>query len=101
MKDEASVEAAVEKTVARFGGIEIAVHAAGIGGETPGTDHASLENWQKVIDINQTGVWLCQRAVVRQMQKQEYCLPCISRLMFLSLEIIGWCLTSIGTAEGE
>ncbi|PLN86939.1 short chain dehydrogenase/ reductase [Aspergillus taichungensis] len=71
VRDEASVEAAVQKIVARFGGIEIAVHSAGISGKTPDSDENSLANWQKVIDTNQTGVWLCQRAVVRQMQKQE------------------------------
>ncbi|PKY00027.1 short chain dehydrogenase/ reductase [Aspergillus campestris IBT 28561] len=55
VKDEASVEAAVQRTVARFGGIDIAVHSAGIGGEAPNSDEASLANWQKVIDTNQTG----------------------------------------------
>lgn len=69
--DEASVDDAVRKTVERFGGIDVGINCAGISGTPTPTDQMTLAEWQKVIDINQTGVWLCQRALVRQMLKQE------------------------------
>ncbi|KAK9587626.1 hypothetical protein V6Z92_006554 [Aspergillus fumigatus] len=69
--DEASVEDAVRKTAEEFGQVDIGVNAAGIGGK-PGPSHEmELSEWQRVIDINQTGVWMCQRALIRQMLKQE------------------------------
>lgn len=69
--DEASVENAVRQTIERFDGIEIGINCAGISGTPTPTDKMTLAEWQKVIDVNQTGVWLCQRALIRQMLQQE------------------------------
>lgn len=69
--NEESVETAVQKTVALFGRIDIGINCAGISGNPTPTADMSLAEWQKVIDVNQTGVWLCQRALIRQMLKQE------------------------------
>lgn len=69
--NEASVENAVRETVKHFGGIDIGINCAGISGTPTPTDQMTLAEWQKVIDVNQTGVWLCQRAVIRQMLQQE------------------------------
>ena len=69
--DESSVNTAVQKTVERYGRIDIGVNCAGISGTPTSTHQMSLEEWRKVIDINQTGVWLCQRALIRQMLSQE------------------------------
>jgi NAD(P)-dependent dehydrogenase (short-subunit alcohol dehydrogenase family) len=66
-----SVNAAVERTAGRFGRIDIGINCAGISGTPTPTAQMSLAEWQKVIDVNQTGVWLCQRALIRQMLKQE------------------------------
>ncbi|KAF9891863.1 hypothetical protein FE257_003348 [Aspergillus nanangensis] len=71
MTKEASVAEAVQKTVDRFGRIDIAVNAAGIAPTPTFTHELELSEWQKVVDINQTGVWLCQRAQIRQMMLQE------------------------------
>jgi NAD(P)-dependent dehydrogenase (short-subunit alcohol dehydrogenase family) len=69
--NEESVESAVQKTVERFGRVDIGINCAGISGIPTPTAEMSLAEWQKVIDVNQTGVWLCQRALIRQMLKQE------------------------------
>ncbi|KAJ5742424.1 uncharacterized protein N7511_011443 [Penicillium nucicola] len=69
--NEASVDSAVHKTVERFGGIDIGVNCAGISGNPTPTDQMTLEEWNKVIAINQTGLWLCQRALIRQMLTQD------------------------------
>lgn len=69
--NEESVESAVQKTAERFGRVDIGINCAGISGIPTPTAEMSLVEWQKVIDVNQTGVWLCQRALIRQMLKQE------------------------------
>ena len=69
--DEASVQAAVHAVVERFGRIDIGINCAGISGYPTPTHEMSLVEWQKVVDVNQTGVWLCQRALIRQMLQQE------------------------------
>jgi NAD(P)-dependent dehydrogenase (short-subunit alcohol dehydrogenase family) len=70
--NEVAVEAAVRTTAEEFGGIHIGVNAAGIGGKWAASHDMELADWQRVIDINQTGLWICQRALIRQMLKQEY-----------------------------
>jgi NAD(P)-dependent dehydrogenase (short-subunit alcohol dehydrogenase family) len=67
---EAAVNAAVEKTVDKFGRMDIAVNNAGIGGEVR-TDLEEFEKWRKILSVNLDGVWLCQRAQIRQMLQQE------------------------------
>jgi NAD(P)-dependent dehydrogenase (short-subunit alcohol dehydrogenase family) len=69
---EADVERMIDQVVKRFGRLDIAVNNAGIGGPVIGSAETELNGWQRVIDINLTGVWLCQRAELRQMLKQEY-----------------------------
>ncbi len=59
--DPAQVEAAVAATVEAFGGLNIVVNNAGIGGEAALTGEYSLEGWQKVIDINLNGVFYGMR----------------------------------------
>lgn len=55
------VEAAVARAVAEFGGLNIVVNNAGIGGEADMTGDYSLEGWHKVIDINLHGVFYGMR----------------------------------------
>ena len=69
--DEASVAAAVQKTAEKYGRIDIGINSAGISGTPCPTDKLALAEWQRVIDVNQTGLWLCQRALIQQMLKQE------------------------------
>jgi len=42
----------------------------GIEGRTALTPDCSIENWNRVIAINLTGVWLCMKAEITQMLKQ-------------------------------
>ncbi|MBB1473205.1 SDR family oxidoreductase [Luteimonas sp. MC1782] len=55
---EATVAAALEA----FGGLDIAVNNAGIGGEAHDTAEMSPEGWRKVIDINLNGVFYAMHA---------------------------------------
>jgi NAD(P)-dependent dehydrogenase (short-subunit alcohol dehydrogenase family) len=56
---EASVEAMVRAAVAAYGGLDVAVNNAGVGGEASPVAEHSLEGWQRVLGINLTGVFLC------------------------------------------
>ncbi|MDI9470365.1 MAG: SDR family oxidoreductase, partial [Bacillota bacterium] len=67
--DEAAVDAAVARIVAAWGGLDIAFCNAGIALNEPAAE-MSLESWQKVIDINLTGVFITARAAGRQMLSQ-------------------------------
>jgi 3-oxoacyl-[acyl-carrier protein] reductase len=65
--DPASVDAMVQATVAEFGHIDILVNNAAILGENGHLLDVSYEVWQRVIGVNQTGVFLCSQAVGRVM----------------------------------
>ena len=67
VRDEAQVEAAVAKTLDHFGRIDVLINNAGNVVSTPETapfEKRSLADWQDVIDINLTGVFLCSKHVV-------------------------------------
>ena len=67
-----SVEAAVNETINNFGRIDILVNNAGIAGPNHKTWEYPNEDWQKVIDIDLTGVFYCCKYVVPQMIKNNY-----------------------------
>jgi len=70
--EAASVEAAVAATEATFGGIDILIANAGISGLNAPTWDYPIEEWQRVLAIDLTGVFLCCRAVVPGMIAQGY-----------------------------
>lgn len=57
----ADVEAAVAASVEAFGGLNIVVNNAGIGGEAALTGDYSIEGWHKVMDVNLHGVFYGMR----------------------------------------
>ena len=64
------VEALIAACVTNYGGLDYAVNNAGIEG-TPFTLAAEYEEeiWDKVIDINLKGVWLCMKYEISEMLK--------------------------------
>lgn len=64
------VEALVQKAVETYGSLDCAFNNAGIDGEVTSTTRCSEENWNRVIGINLTGVWLCMKYEIQQMRKQ-------------------------------
>ena len=63
------VDAMVEAALAAFGGLDIAVANAGIGGMHPFLDE-TLEHWSRVLAVNLTGVFLTGQAAARAMRSQ-------------------------------
>jgi 3-oxoacyl-[acyl-carrier protein] reductase len=70
--DAAAVTAATEATIGELGGIDILVNNAGIAGPSMKTWEYSLEDWQAVVDLDLTAVFLCCKAIVPQMITQNY-----------------------------
>lgn len=69
--DEKAVNDSVTQTVKEFGRLDYALNNAGIGGKITTTDQIEREEFERVLGINTKGVWLCQRAQLRQMLKQD------------------------------
>jgi NAD(P)-dependent dehydrogenase (short-subunit alcohol dehydrogenase family) len=70
VSDPASVEGMVAATVERFGALDWACNIAGVSNEQkPFIDH-TLAEWQRVIDVDLTGVFLCMQQELRQMVTQ-------------------------------
>lgn len=68
--DDDSVRSAVEQTIAVYGRIDAAFNAAGIDGEVGKfTADSSLDNWNRVIGVNLTGVFHCLRHQIAAMLK--------------------------------
>lgn len=61
----------VEKIVEDFGKIDILVNNAGIGPLIPFLE-TSEEMWNRIIDINLKGTFLCSQAVARHMKGRTY-----------------------------
>ncbi len=66
----AEVDALVQKTLEKFGRLDIAFNNAGIEGSWISIAEQSEETWDRTIDINLKGVWLCLKYEIKQMLKQ-------------------------------
>ncbi|MGG6313933.1 SDR family NAD(P)-dependent oxidoreductase [Paenibacillus macerans] len=59
----------VEKTVERYGQLDILFANAGVGSDGP-ADQLSFEDWKLTVDVNLSGVFLCNKYAVKQMLSQ-------------------------------
>lgn len=68
--DERSVETAVQSILRKFGHIDVLVNNAGISLIKPFLD-TSYEDWQRMIDVNLTGIFSVTKAVVPSMVSRK------------------------------
>ena len=70
--DEAQVVQARDAALAALGKVDVLVCSAGITGPNTTTWEYPLQAWQQVLDINLTGVFLCNKAIVPHMLANDY-----------------------------
>lgn len=68
--DPSSVERAAEETLSVLGQIDVLVNNAGVNGPTVPPWEYPLDAWQRVLDVDLTGVFLCCRAVIPHMRQR-------------------------------
>jgi NAD(P)-dependent dehydrogenase (short-subunit alcohol dehydrogenase family) len=66
----ASVDALLAAAVDRFGRVDLLFNNAGLGISAPISD-LQLQDWQRVVDTNLTGSFLCAQAAFRVMREQD------------------------------
>lgn len=81
--DEASVNEAITRAAAVTGRIDCAFNNAGITQSSTLTADLTIEEWDRVLRINVTGVWLCMRAEIKLMRGQGGSI--VNTASFLSL----------------
>ncbi|MEN6393605.1 MAG: SDR family oxidoreductase [Anaerolineaceae bacterium] len=64
------VENLIHKAVETYGRLDCASNNAGIEGQSAPTADCTEENWDRTININLKGAWLCMKYEIPQMLKQ-------------------------------
>lgn len=68
--DEASCTAAIDRVVARYGGLDVLVNCAGITHRARPEDH-TREIWERVLTVNLTGTFLMCRAALPALMRSD------------------------------
>jgi NAD(P)-dependent dehydrogenase (short-subunit alcohol dehydrogenase family) len=66
------VENLINTTVEKFGSLDVIVNNAGIGPNLLKTHESLLKDWDRVIAVNQTGVFYCMKVALQQFLKQGH-----------------------------
>ena len=70
--DSSSVRRAVERALAETGRVDVLVNNAGIAGAAAPLSEQTEDDWNRVIAVNMTGVFLCTRAILPHMRDRQY-----------------------------
>lgn len=69
VSSDTDVQKCVKEVIEKFGHIDYLVANAGIGGGPNKAHEVSIDEWNKVIGVNQTGIFLMNKYVIGEMLK--------------------------------
>lgn len=69
VSNEENVKNCIEEIIKKFDHIDYLVANAGIGGSASKPHEVSMDEWNKVISVNQTGIFLVNKYVINEMLK--------------------------------
>ncbi len=72
VSDEAQVQDALARTLQALGHVDVLVCSAGITGPNMTVADYPLDEWKKVLDVNLTGVFLCNKTLVPHLVANGY-----------------------------
>ena len=67
VSNEENVKNCIEEIIKKFDHIDYLVDNAGIGGSASKPHEVSMDEWNKVISVNQTGIFLLNKYVINEM----------------------------------
>ena len=67
VSNEENVKNCIEEIIKKFDHIDYLVANAGIGGSSSKPHEVSMDEWNKVISVNQTGIFLLNKYVINEM----------------------------------
>ena len=71
VKDDQSVDAAIARVAAEFGGIDVVVNCAGGYGRLATVEDTPLDEWDNTIALNLRSVYLMSRATIPHLKKSK------------------------------
>ena len=69
--DEASVQAAIDRTVQGFGALDVLVTSAGGYGRLANVEDMPLEEWDRTIALNLRGTFLCCKSAIPHLKRSR------------------------------
>jgi NAD(P)-dependent dehydrogenase (short-subunit alcohol dehydrogenase family) len=69
VSDEDQVRRVYAEVAAAFGPVNVLVNNAGISGANKPTDEVTVEEWDRVMDVNVKGVFLCTKHAIARMRQ--------------------------------
>lgn len=69
--EEPAVVRLFDRTIERFGRIDVLFNNAGVSSFAAPFDEIGLDTWRSVLDVNVTGMFLCAREAFRRMRDQQ------------------------------
>lgn len=67
---EAEIRSVLDEVADAFGGLDILVNNAGIAGASAPTDQVSVEEWERVMNVNARGVFLCTKHAIPHLRRR-------------------------------
>ncbi len=67
ISQEQTCKSLIEEAIKRFGGLDVLVNNAGISGTSKKINDLMISDWEKVIDINLKGAFICTREALKYM----------------------------------